>query len=634
MRSPVARITSGAAQGATALALLAAVEILTNRARGGAFSSPISDASSLCVAGALLGAGIGWLRTAPPLVALSPFGIVVGVAIGLRIWLATWHGGTVGDQSAELAVRGGAWVVAGAALGQGVGWVLGRIVPWKERAVRDALIVAALTAPWLLGRVVTAGAEPSDRPNVLLLTVDTLRSDRLGYSGNPRAVSPHLDRLARRGRTHVRAVTTLPRTIPAFATIFTGDVPHAHGVRDNFHYRLGDAAVTLAELFRDAGWTTAAINSNPVLSHDTGIYQGFETASDRGDDWSRLALIRGASHIAALAEMRLGDRADVITNLALDWTRRRSRARPYFLWVHWLEPHMPYEPAYPFATLFDPAYEGEYRGALDYGAISKGDMTYRNPLPERTREHAVALYDGEIATSDRALGKLLRSLEEGGDLRNTWIVFTADHGESLLEHGYFFNHGDFVYGPATNVPLIWHGPGIEPELSVRVPSLTEIVPDILEIVGMPEETDEERTSIRQGHLRFGESGFCRFPDLNDRLGFLLPLEIAQSPNVVPNWRDDWEPQANRAKQRFVEWEEWKLVRSPREEGDRFELFDQRRDPGETTNVAEAHAELVSELRGALDAWIEEGGGAESTAEERTLDEAAVRRLEAMGYLGN
>jgi arylsulfatase A-like enzyme len=259
-------------------------------------------------------------------------------------------------------------------------------------------------------------------------------------------------------------------------------------------------------------------------------------------------------------------------------------------------------------------------------------MTYRNPLSPRTREHAVALYDGEIATADRALGRLLRAMEERGDLANTWIVFTSDHGESLLEHGYFFNHGDFVYGPAANVPFLWRGPGSRPGLTSRTPSLVEIVPTILGFVGL--EDDSSNDSPGNDVARFGESGFCRFPDLNDRLGFQLPPEIAQSPDEISDWRETWEAQANRAKQRFVEIGSWKLVRSPHEAGDVSELFDLSTDPGETTNVASAHPALVRELDAALDEWVRAGESAISTAEDRTLDAAARDRLRGLGYLGN
>jgi arylsulfatase A-like enzyme len=470
---------------------------------------------------------------------------------------------------------------------------------------------------------------------VLLLTIDTLRADKLGFAGCPEPVSPHLDRLARRGVVFSRALTPLPRTLPALASLMTGAYPHAHGVRDNFHYALGESAATLAERLRAAGWATAAVNSNPVLAHDSGIYQGFESANDRGEDWSHLSTLRGFRRILTLLRMRRGDRAAVLADLAIRWLRERPRERPFFLWVHWLAPHMPYEPAPPFDRRFDPDYRGEYERSFHYGRISKGEMTYRNPLGPRALAHAVALYEGEVATTDRAVGRLLRAMELSGDLRNTYVLFTADHGESLVEHGYFFNHGDFVYGPAANVPLVWCPPGGRgalPGVSEEAVSLVDLAPRLLAVLGL--ETEGAPAPRSAPRILYGESGFCRFPHLNDRLGFQLPRAIAQSPERVPDWKERWEAQANRAKQRFAIQGDWKLVRSPREEGDREELFDLTHDPGERVDVAARFPARAAALGEALDRWMAEGERTPGQAPERVLDEETRARMEALGYVGD
>ena len=136
---------------------------------------------------------------------------------------------------------------------------------------------------------------------------------------------------------------------------------------------------------------------------------------------------------------------------------------------------------------------------------------------------------------------LFQSPELAGLLRGTRVIFTADHGESLLEHGYFFNHGDFVYGPAANVPLLAAGAGSAGAIDSRPLSLSNVRARLLDPGPASGPPPREGTE----HALFGESCFCRFPDLNDRLGFQLPLEIAQSP-VVPDWQERWEEQANRA----------------------------------------------------------------------------------------
>jgi len=629
---PFRRAVAGAAAGGLVLAVLSIVEM-------GRASTPLAepwvDLSRVALGGAAAGFVLGLLRG--PLPWLSPGAVVLGGALALR-WALDELSGSVlsGPGAAATLLRAVGVVAGGALLGAGIGSVAVRRLPRGGPGLGLNLAVVALLAlPLLLARR-PAGA--SGGPNVLLLTIDTLREDRLGLTGCPVPTSPHLDRLARRGLVRTRAVTPLPRTLPAVASLHTGCFPHTHGVRDNFHYALGDAAVTLAEILSREGWATAAVNSNPLLSHDSGVYQGFASASDRGDDWSHLDLVRGFRRLATLAAMR-GDRAQVITDLALAWLRGRPRGAPFFLWVHWLAPHMPYEPAPPFDRRFDPGYEGRFATRLDYDEISKGEMTYRNPLTPAEREHAKTLYDGEVATADRALGRLLREMELAGDLDDTIVLVTSDHGESLDEHGYFFNHGDFVYGPAADVPLIRVTPEGAPGLDATPVSLIDVAPELLALLDLAGEDEgmDGRVPAPGPHALFGESGFCRFPQLNERLGYLLPPEIAQSPDRIPDWTRRWEAQANRAKQRFVQADRWKLVLSPRPDGDRAELFDLESDAGEQhdlTGTPGAAGAPADSLRAGLAAWIEAGNLAAGTADARELTDEQRARLDALGYLGN
>lgn len=602
-------------------------------------ASPWRDLSLLGAFGAAAGALLGAVRCLPRLGGLAPFPLVFGAAVGLRVWLGLLQsgGGLLGARALPEAARGAALVAGGALV---VFLLLRRGLPpalagFRARPALDATLVALAILPAAISAFPRAGsAAASGRPNLLVITVDTLRSDRLGLAGHPERTSPHLDRLSRRGVAHWRAVTPQPRTLPGIASLMTGREPPGHGVRDNFHYALGPAAVTLAERLREAGWVTGAVNSSPVLAHDSGICQGFDSASDRGDDWARLPIVRGVDHLATLVAMRRGDRESIVTDLALSWLRTRPRGGPFFLWVHYLAPHMPYEPVPPFDRLFDPAYEGPYARAIDYGDISKGDMTYRNPLPERTVRHVKALYDGEVATTDRAIGRLLEAMDLAGDLDRTLVLVTADHGESLDEHGYFFNHGDFVYGPATNIPLVWTTPGMAPGVSDAAPSLADLTALLLDEAGLdrPEDIDG-RWPVPDGAALFGESDFCRFPDLNDRLGYLLPLDVAQNPDRVTDWKERWEAQANRAKQRFVEVGPWKLVWTPRPDGDRAELFDLRADPAETVDRSAAEPAVTAELTAAVRAWIQASASKEGTARSRVIDDALREQMQGLGYLG-
>lgn len=623
---PLSLALAGAAGGTIALLLVSLGDGLL---RSTPFP-PLADFSVQALGGAAVGFLLGLLRAVWR--SLSPFGVCLGLGLALTWWLPQVSGsGLTRNQLLTLAASGALWLLVGAALGQLLGGGLARIGRALEvgpSPIRDSLVVVLVALTGLLR--FDGGGIPSD-PNLLLLTIDTLRSDRLGYAGHPDARTPHLDRLARSSRVSERAVTPLPRTLPAFVSLMTGRVPHAHGVRDNFHYALGPEPTTLAAELAERGWATAAVVSNPVLTHDSGVYRGFRTASDRGDDWSRLTILRGVQRLSSLLAMKRGDRAQVIADLALRWLDDRPRNRPFFLWVHWLSPHMPLEPVFPWDRVFDPTYDGPIQGRrLDYSEIGKGEMTYTNPLDARSMRYAKALYDGEVATADRALGRVVRGLELEGLLGLSVLVFTSDHGESLDEHGYFLNHGDFVYGPAANIPYFVRVPGAPSGIAAdTLPSLVELKDRLLEETSM-----SPIEGFTHADEQFGESGFCRFPHLNDRLGHLLPRDIAQNPGIVADWRGKWEERANRAKQRFIDDGRFKLVYTPHPDGDRVELFDTRIDPAETRDVQATYPEVATRLRAAVEAWIELGNEAGVQAPALENDPDRVKELDALGYLGD
>ncbi|MFP3940102.1 MAG: sulfatase, partial [Thermoanaerobaculia bacterium] len=247
--------------------------------------------------------------------------------------------------------------------------------------------------------------------NLLLVTLDTTRADHLGAYGDAGAETPNLDRLAAGGLRFTDAVTPVPMTLPAHATLLTGLDPPGHGVRINGRFVLGQEHETLAEALRRAGYETAAFVSSFVLDRRFGLAQGF----DRYD--ARLETTRAAA-FAPQTERS----AEAVTDAAVEWLEGRRAAggegRPVFLWVHYFDPHDPYEPPEPFASRF-----------------------------------ADRPYAGEIAYVDRELGRLLASLERTGLAGRTVVVATADHGESLGEHGERY-HSRTLYEGAVRVPLI------------------------------------------------------------------------------------------------------------------------------------------------------------------------------------
>ncbi len=267
------------------------------------------------------------------------------------------------------------------------------------------------------------------RPNVLLVTIDTLRADHVGCYGDSEARTPNLDRLAREGVAFDHASTAVPLTLPSHTTLLTGCYPLHHGVRNNGTYDLPSDVPTLAEHFHDAGYRTGAFVSAFVLNRQFGLSRGFDVYDD-----SLLTERRGSETVRR----------------AIAWLDRRDR-RPFFVWVHLYEPHAPWTPPMPYAAL---------------------------PLPSG--------YDREIAAADGALGALLDHLRSTGRLDRTIVDVMADHGEGLNDHGEM-EHGVFLYQETIRIPWLLRLPHGR-DAGRRVPSLVatiDLAPTLCELAGLP-----------------------------------------------------------------------------------------------------------------------------------------------------
>lgn len=290
----------------------------------------------------------------------------------------------------------------------------------------------------LLTLALAAGASFSQasRPSLLLITIDTLRADRVGAYGHREARTPRLDALAAEGALYENAFTHTPVTLPAHATLLTGRLPHEHGVRSNSFYRLPETETTLAEILTDAGYRTAAFVSAAALDRRFGLSQGFELYDDE---------VRPAQSGQLIAERD----AAAVAAKAIDWLGGAAGESPFFLWVHFFDPHHPYQPPEPFRT----------------GVGSS--------------------YDGEVAFCDREIGRLLGRLDGSGLRSRTLVVVTSDHGEGLGEHGEA-THGIFLYNSTLRVPLILSGPGVPRRARDRrgPVGLVDVLPTVLGRLGV------------------------------------------------------------------------------------------------------------------------------------------------------
>ena len=302
-----------------------------------------------------------------------------------------------------------------AALAAVVILVAGSTLLWWQRAGRPASVPEA-----------TAG--------ILLVTIDTLRADRVGAYGAVSAHTPTLDRLAREGVRFDRAFAVAPITLTSHASLLTGRYPPGHGSRHN-GIRMTEGVPTLATVLRAAGFETAAFVSAFPLDRRFGLAAGFDVYDDR---------------MPRAADGRISNErtARATVDQAVQWIDRRPRAEPFFLWVHLFEPHAPYVP----------------EDSADAPTASVVDR-----------------YDGEVTVADRELGRLLDRL---GSERPIVVVVAGDHGEAFGEHGEI-GHSVFVYDTTLRVPLLIRAPGFGPFIVAAPVTLADVAPTLLKLAGLP-----------------------------------------------------------------------------------------------------------------------------------------------------
>ncbi len=298
------------------------------------------------------------------------------------------------------------------------------------------------------GEILRSGSAASS--DVLLLTLDTTRADRLGVYGYDKAETPNLDRLAREGVRFTDAVSPAPITLVAHTSILTGLDPDHHGVRHNGQYRLDPSATTVAETLKANGYETAAFVSGFVLDARYGLAQGFDLYDDRTEAFP-------GQPFGGLGERN----AEAVTQAALEWLEGRKEQKPFFLWVHYYDPHAVYKPPEAFA-----------------------------------RKFSATPYDGEIAYMDSQIGRLVAALER--QKRKLLVVVAGDHGESFGEHSEY-SHARLLYETTQRVPLfLWSEAAISRPQVVDdvVVGLVDIFPTILDLLGIEDPAPRDGLTLR------------------------------------------------------------------------------------------------------------------------------------------
>ncbi|MEE2677563.1 MAG: sulfatase [Myxococcota bacterium] len=432
--------------------------------------------------------------------------------------------------------------------------------------------------------VACGGGSPEGLPrNLLLVVVDTLRADHVSAYGYPRDTTPQLAALAAEGTRVEIAYAPSATTGPTHAALFSGRHPRSVGVRRNA-VPLPEEVPTLAERLADAGFATAGVVSSFVLDGRFGFDQGF---SDWDDDFEpSQATVRHGSFEGHALEAGFDRRASETTDRALAWLAQ-SRTAPFFLFVHYFDPHDPYVPPAPFAERFAVAPDAS------------------------PRDQATARYDAEVAYTDAEIGRLLAGLDALELADDTLVVVTADHGEGLFDHGHLF-HDVFLYEEAVRVPLVVRGPGIAAGRVVAGPvSLVDLLPTLLDLVEGPGPAGTGARSFAP--LLRGVGNFdAERPIVLERREFRTD-RVGRIPV--------------RGEALAVRAGRWKYVEAP-EEG-RRELYDLVRDPGEMENVSGREPARVAALADFLARWREEHPVMAPVAPVSPED---ARRLEALGYV--
>jgi arylsulfatase A-like enzyme len=500
---------------------------------------------------------------------------------------------------------------------------------WPRPAAAAIAAVVAAAAFWAYPRRMV----PADRPSVLFILSDTSRRDHISPFGT-RVRTPAIEHLASRGVLFGDAVTVIPKTSQSVASFLTGRYPARHGLR-GLYDSLSPSQPNLVKAFQSAGYETIGLVNNPWVSPSHGFAHGFDRYyipdEIRRDFGGSFEIVTWGVLYDQLVRKRLEwrppqpkgffeARDSDLSNAAIRVLD--GRRRPFFLYVHYFQPHWPYYPPPPLQRRYDaPPPEKSVVNHIDESEFTRGQMIFENRLPETENEGARRLYRGEMDDTMAEIGRLLAALERSAFRDETIVVFTADHGHALGEHDYYFHHGDFLYDSCMRIPLILSWPAHLPEGLVvehQVRSI-DLAPTLLELARVELDAPLDGRSL-SGYWSGREDGprgafmesDVRMMEANRR------REVGGVLGKLRAWRDG----------------RLKLILTPAIAGPRFELFDLVRDPEEKRDLSgdESRQPDLRALRELLTAAMPEGERAAllpiDAEVERRAAEAERRAAEA------
>lgn len=430
-------------------------------------------------------------------------------------------------------------------------------------------------------------------PNVILITVDSLRPDHLSCYGYEKKTSPNIDKIAQEGVLFKQAVSVAPWTYPAMFTLFTSAYPHVHGMTA-FQGALRDIPL-LPQVLRSRKYYTAAVCSHYVLSNIKKLTRAFDEFISIEAKHENSWVVRNAK---------------VVTDKAVSWLNNNYKKR-FFLWIHYMDTHGPYNPPSPYDTMWnEPTANNGFDGLsvsqsrwLGVGGVPKF-VTETLNLKDMSRQEYISRYDGAITFLDSQIGVLSAELKSRGLQKDTLVIITADHGESLGEHNYF-GHEFLLYDTMLKVPLIMKYPDVLPSSKVIVEQagIIDIMPTVFDIM----------------HLKNSLS-------IDGRS--LLSTVVGKSKHRN---RHAYSHYHNYNKQMFaVRTEGWKLIFTENEK--RYELYNLEEDPRELKNVFSENQQKAKLLKVELEHFIKRVHRSTPGAAKPSLDKEAMEKLKSLGYV--
>ncbi len=504
-----------------------------------------------------------------------------------------------------------------------VGLVLAVLLLWRPKAPLLALVALVGVGAPLLGVYAAlyapARTDLESRPNMVLLFSDTLRADYCSVYGGS-VPTPHLENLADAGVRFDRHYALSPWTLPSMTGLFSSQYPesltpgadHTTWTLEMNRYEVDYAQPTFPMRVEEAGYRTGAFTANAFLPVVPGMMFGYQDRAsahpilleDNGY-FNQLPFLSAAlrAWFPLLVDIRPHNTTHDLDHYARAFIQRH-RDKPFFLWIHYIDPHAPYDPPEDMRRVPEgpwPFYH-PYVGGEEWGIPILGKDFH---IDEADRDYVRSLYEGEVAYIDGFVGRIQDALADAGVADATYFCFTSDHGEELWDHGQW-GHGQSLYDELMRVPLIVSGPSIEPRTVSEAVSAIDLVPTLADLLGVSPSDAWQGQSL--GPVLRGEREVS-----SEQPVFALGTSNKSQPNP----------------QQMIVLGEHKLIRV--DGGGDVTLYNLDKDPGERNDIAKAHPELVAELTRLLDDWLA-GFSPYFDGDAAELNSEMEQGLEGMGYL--